>query len=77
MVPATLPLPQQNPSSHYETEFPSGTASTPATSSIASPSSPGKSGTQTAQPPMYGMDNQRPVAVRIVLLCTSLPPPSV
>jgi hypothetical protein len=25
MVPATSPLPQQNPSSHYETEFPSGT----------------------------------------------------
>jgi Protein of unknown function (DUF2637) len=24
MVPATLPTPQQNPSSHYETEFPSG-----------------------------------------------------
>jgi hypothetical protein len=25
MVPATLPIPQQNPSSHHETEFPSGT----------------------------------------------------
>jgi hypothetical protein len=24
IVPATLPIPQQNPSSHYETEFPSG-----------------------------------------------------
>ena len=28
-------------------------------------------------PPMYGMDNQWSIAVRIVLLCTSLPPPSV
>ena len=25
MVPATLLIPQQNPSSHHETEFPSGT----------------------------------------------------
>jgi hypothetical protein len=27
MVPATLLIPQQNPSSHHETEFPSGTGS--------------------------------------------------
>jgi hypothetical protein len=26
MMPATLPIPLQNPSSHHETEFPSGTA---------------------------------------------------
>jgi hypothetical protein len=29
MLPATLPIPQQNPSSHHETEFPSGTPSDP------------------------------------------------
>jgi hypothetical protein len=52
-------------------------ASTPAVSSIASSSGPSKSRTRTAQPPMYGMDNQRSIAVRIVLLCNSLPPPSV
>jgi len=27
MSPATLPIPRQNPSSHHETEFPSGTPS--------------------------------------------------
>jgi hypothetical protein len=26
MMPATLSIPQQNPRSHYETKFPSGTA---------------------------------------------------
>jgi hypothetical protein len=29
MVPATLPIPQQNHSPHHETEFPSGTSASP------------------------------------------------
>ena len=35
MVPATLPIPQQNPSSHHEIEFPSGTPSTRPTTTDA------------------------------------------
>jgi hypothetical protein len=52
-------------------------ASTLAASSIASSSSPSNSRTRTAQPPMYGMDIHQSMTVRIVLLCNSLPPPSV
>jgi len=61
MVPATLLIPQQNPSSHYETEFPSGTpfpqATIDATSSCTGQR--GMTPTNGLKPHRYGSRTDR------------------